>query len=35
MKMIIISIPVTVLAFIFVHKAHKKKQKEYYHRFDF
>lgn len=31
----IISIPVTILAFIFVHKVHKKKQKEYYHRFDF
>ncbi len=30
----IISIPITVLAFIFVHKIHKKKQKEYYHRFD-
>ena len=29
----IISIPVTVLAFIFVHKVHKKKQKEYYNRF--
>ena len=31
----IISILVTVLAFLFVHKVHKKKQKEYYHRFDF
>ena len=31
----IIFIPVTILAFIFVHKVHKKKQKEYYHRFDF
>lgn len=31
----IISIPVTVLAFLFVHKVHKKKQKEYYHHFDF
>ena len=31
----IISIPITVLAFIFVHKVHKKKQKEYYYRFDF
>lgn len=30
----IISVPITVLAFIFVHKIHKKKQKEYYHRFD-
>ncbi len=30
----IISIPITVLAFIFVHKIHKKKQKEYYHGFD-
>lgn len=29
----IISIPVTILAFIFVHKVHKKKQKEYYNRF--
>ena len=31
----IISIPITILAFIFVHKVHKNKQKEYYHRFDF
>ena len=31
----IIFIPVTILAFIFVLKVHKKKQKEYYHRFDF
>ena len=31
----IISVPVTILAFLFVHKVHKKKQKEYYHRFDF
>ena len=29
----IISIPVTILAFIFVHKVHKKKQKDYYNRF--
>ena len=29
----IISVPVTILAFIFVHKVHKKKQKEYYNRF--
>lgn len=29
----VISIPVTILAFIFVHKVHKKKQKEYYNRF--
>lgn len=29
----IISIPVTILAFVFVHKVHKKKQKEYYNRF--
>lgn len=28
----IISVPVTILAFIFVHKVHKKKQKEYYNR---
>ena len=31
----IVSTPVSILAFIFVHKVHKKKQKEYYHRFDF
>ena len=31
----IISILVTILAFTFVHKVHKKKQEEYYHRFDF
>ena len=30
---LIISIPVTILAFAFVHKVHKKKQKEYYNRF--
>ncbi len=30
----IISIPITILAFIFVHKVHKKKQKEYYNRFN-
>ena len=30
----IISIPITILAFIFVHKIHKKKQKEYYNRFN-
>jgi hypothetical protein len=29
-----ISIPVTILAFVFVHKVHKKKQKEYYNRFN-
>ena len=29
----IISVPVTILAFVFVHKVHKKKQKEYYNRF--
>lgn len=29
----IISVPVTIFAFIFVHKIHKKKQKEYYNRF--
>lgn len=30
----IISVPLTILAFIFVHKVHKKKQKEYYNRFN-
>lgn len=30
----IISVPLTILAFIFVHKIHKKKQKEYYNRFN-
>lgn len=29
----IISIPVTILAFVFVHKIHKKKQREYYNHF--
>ena len=30
-----ISIPVTILAFVIVHKIHKKKQYEYYHRWSF
>ena len=30
----IISISIIILAFIFVHKIHKKKQKEYYNRFN-
>lgn len=30
---LIISVPITIFAFIFVHKIHKKKQKEYYNRF--
>lgn len=29
----IITIPVTILAFIYVHRVHKKKQKDYYNRF--
>jgi len=29
----IISILITIFAFIFVHKVHKKKQREYYNRF--
>lgn len=27
-----IAIPVTIFSFIFVHKVHKRKQKEYYDR---
>lgn len=30
----IISILITILAFVFVHKVHKKKQREYYNRFN-
>ena len=29
---LIVAIPVTIFSFVFVHKVHKRKQKEYYDR---